>query len=89
MPDAFDGTSAAPAGGPPHRRTFLAAAGALAVVVTGTAADGTGPSRGGGQARPGSARQKQHSLFLPRTGPEQVQGRPGSRDLAGPGPNGS
>ncbi|MCL8016232.1 hypothetical protein [Streptomyces sp. AS02] len=40
MTDAFDGTSAAPAGGPLHRRTFLAAAGAgaLSVAAAGTAA---------------------------------------------------
>ncbi|MFE0256337.1 amidohydrolase [Streptomyces sp. NPDC059010] len=40
MPDVFDGTSAAPAGGPLHRRTFLAAAGAgaLSVAAAGTAA---------------------------------------------------
>ncbi|MFF4503401.1 hypothetical protein [Streptomyces sp. NPDC001401] len=40
MPDVFGGTSAAPASGPLHRRTFLAAAGAgaLAVAAAGTAA---------------------------------------------------
>lgn len=40
MPDVFDGASAAPAGSPLHRQTFLAAAGAgaLSVAAAGTAA---------------------------------------------------
>jgi hypothetical protein len=37
MPDALDGTSAVPADSPPHRRTFLAAAGVGPLAVAGAA----------------------------------------------------